>query len=64
MSSCDAVRRRTLRGRRTLPLVGAHRSHPIVQQAGQTLYASYPVALEAGDEMLPAGAVRLTLRRA
>ncbi len=42
----------------------AHRSHPIVQQAGQTLYASHPVALEAGDELLPACSVRFTLRGA
>ena len=41
-----------------------HRSHPIVQQAGQTLYASHPVALEAGDEVLPACSVRFTLRGA
>jgi 1,4-alpha-glucan branching enzyme len=40
----------------------AHRSHPIVEQAGQTLYASYPVALDAGDEVLPACSVRFTLR--
>jgi 1,4-alpha-glucan branching enzyme len=42
----------------------AHRSHPIVQQVGQTLYASHPVALEAGNEMLPACSVRFTLRGA
>ena len=42
----------------------AHRSHPIVPQVGQTLYASYPVALEAGNEVLPACSVRFTLRSA
>ena len=42
----------------------AHRSHPIVPQVGQTLYASYPVALEAGSEVLPACSVRFTLRSA
>jgi malto-oligosyltrehalose trehalohydrolase len=42
----------------------AHRSHSIVQQAGQTLYSSHPVALEAGDEVLPACSVRFTLRGA
>jgi maltooligosyltrehalose trehalohydrolase len=42
----------------------AHRSHPIVPQAGQTLYASHPVALEAGSEVLPACSVRFTLRSA
>jgi len=42
----------------------AHRSHPIVQQVGQTLYASHPVALEAGNEVLPACSVRFTLRSA
>lgn len=39
-------------------------SHAVVQQNGQTLYASYPVALEAGTEMLPACSVRFTLNRA
>jgi maltooligosyltrehalose trehalohydrolase len=42
----------------------AHRSHPIVPQVGQTLYASYPVALDAGSEVLPACSVRFTLRSA
>jgi hypothetical protein len=43
-----------------------HQSHPIVGQAGQTLYASHPVSLEAGNrvEMLPACSVRFTLKRA
>ena len=40
------------------------RSHPVVQQEGQTLYASYPVALEAGNEVLPACSVRFTLKSA
>jgi maltooligosyltrehalose trehalohydrolase len=42
----------------------AHRSHLIVQQVGQTLYASHPVALEAGNEVLPSCSVRFTLRSA
>ena len=42
----------------------AHRSHPIVQQVGQTLYASHPVALEAGNEVLPSCSVRFTLKSA
>jgi malto-oligosyltrehalose trehalohydrolase len=42
----------------------AHRSHPIVPQVGQTLYASYPIALDAGSEVLPACSVRFTLRSA
>ena len=42
----------------------AHRSHPIVPQVGQTLYASYPVALDVGSEVLPACSVRFTLRSA
>jgi maltooligosyltrehalose trehalohydrolase len=42
----------------------AHRSHPIVRQVGQTLYASHPVALEAGNEVLPACSVRFTLKSA
>jgi len=42
----------------------AHRSHPIVPQVGQTLYASHPVALEAGNEVLPACSVRFTLKSA
>jgi malto-oligosyltrehalose trehalohydrolase len=41
-----------------------HRSLPIVQQVGQTLYASHPVALEAGNEVLPSCSVRFTLRGA
>ena len=42
----------------------ARRSHPVVQQVGQTLYASHPVALEAGNEVLRACSVRFTLRNA
>ena len=42
----------------------AHRSHPILRQVGQTLYASHPVALEAGNEVLPACSVRFTLKSA
>jgi malto-oligosyltrehalose trehalohydrolase len=42
----------------------AHRSHPIVGQAGQTLYASYPVGLDVGNEVLPACSVRFTLKSA
>jgi len=42
----------------------AHRSLPIVRQVGQTLYASHPVALEAGNEVLPACSVRFTLKGA
>jgi hypothetical protein len=42
----------------------ARRSHPVVQQLGQTLYASHPVALEAGNEVLRACSVRFTLRNA
>jgi len=44
----------------------AHRSHPIVSQAGQTLYASHPVSLDTGNnvEVLPACSVRFTLKTA
>jgi 1,4-alpha-glucan branching enzyme len=44
----------------------AHRSHPIVSQAGQTLYASHPVSLDTGNnvEVLPACSVRFTLKSA
>jgi maltooligosyltrehalose trehalohydrolase len=42
----------------------AHRSHPILPQVGQTLYASHPVALEAGNEVLPSCSVRFTLKSA
>ena len=38
------------------------RSHPIVRQVGQTLYASHPVALDASGEMLPPCSVRFSLR--
>ena len=42
----------------------AHRSHPIVRQVGQTLYASHPVALEADNAVLPACSVRFSLKSA